>query len=98
MSEAFTLSTADPRFDPHGQVQINGYSFVPAPRVEWRPMSEAPTDGRVIGVKVGDEEKLAVWWHNFDAWRELADDFRSVGKLIEPTSWREATAEEKARG
>lgn len=30
MSEPFTLSTCDPRLDPHKPVMINGYLFVPA--------------------------------------------------------------------
>ena len=97
MSEAFTLSTADPRFDPNGPVQINGYSFAPVPRVEWRPMSEAPTDGTLIMAEVDEVEMPVVWWINFEAWREVAADMRNVGEVVEPSRWRDLTAEEKAR-
>lgn len=98
MSDAFTLSTADPRFDPNGSVLINGYAFVPAPRVEWRSMSEAPTDGTPIMAEVEETEMLIVWWIKFEAWRELHSNMRDVGDLVEPSRWRALTAEETARG
>lgn len=98
MSEAFTLSTVDPRFDPNGPVQINGYGFVPAPRVEWRSMSEAPTDGTLIMAEVDEVEMPVVWWVNFEAWREVHPNMSDVGEIVEPRRWRDLTTEENARG
>lgn len=70
---------------------------VAAREVDWYEMSEAPTDGKTIMVDVDGVEMLAVWWINWEAWRQLAPDFRRVGEKIDPTKWRPLTSEE-ARG
>lgn len=31
MPEPFRLTTADPGFDPHKPIMVNGYAYVPAP-------------------------------------------------------------------
>jgi len=65
---------------------------------DWRGMDEAPQDGTVIIADVSGIETAIVWWANHEAWRRLHENGTTVLEHVEPTKWREQTAEEKGNG
>lgn len=65
---------------------------------DWRGMDEAPKDGTVIIADVSGIETAIVWWANHEAWRRLHENGTTVLEHVEPTKWREQTAEEKGNG